>query len=260
MEVHTHTHTPRKKWTHYFWEFLMLFLAVFCGFLAENQREHYVEHQREKQYMITMLEDLNADMPLLDSTINDWNEVNKSIDSVTDAISFPVDKADMHKVYRHINQALNIFSFKYNDRTITQLKNSGGFRMIRNKKVANSIIAYDQFNNNAIVNITKINIQFCLNAAVLRSKVFSESIISEISKLYGYNVAPPSLNSRIDSLVKMNPVPLKPENEEIQLFEFKNSLIAQKRDYEMNVLWGYNQTRQKIQELIKLIREEYRLK
>ena len=30
MEVHAHTHTPRKKWTHYFWEFLMLFLAVFC--------------------------------------------------------------------------------------------------------------------------------------------------------------------------------------------------------------------------------------
>ena len=28
MEVHAHTHTPRKKWTHYFWEFLMLFLAV----------------------------------------------------------------------------------------------------------------------------------------------------------------------------------------------------------------------------------------
>ena len=34
MEVHAHTHTARKKWTHYFWEFLMLFLAVFCGFLG----------------------------------------------------------------------------------------------------------------------------------------------------------------------------------------------------------------------------------
>ena len=37
MEVHSHSHTPRKKClpagkagTHYFWEFLMLFLAVFC--------------------------------------------------------------------------------------------------------------------------------------------------------------------------------------------------------------------------------------
>ncbi len=30
MEVHHHSHTARKKWTHYFWEFLMLFLAMFC--------------------------------------------------------------------------------------------------------------------------------------------------------------------------------------------------------------------------------------
>src|SRR5687768_16040736 len=50
MEVHHHAHTAMKRWTHYFWEFLMLFLAVFAGFMAENQREHYVEHLREKQF------------------------------------------------------------------------------------------------------------------------------------------------------------------------------------------------------------------
>ena len=48
MEVHHHSHTPRKKWTHYFWEFLMLFLAVTLGFFVENQREHYIENLREK--------------------------------------------------------------------------------------------------------------------------------------------------------------------------------------------------------------------
>ena len=36
MEVHHHTHAShgKKNWKNYFWEFLMLFLAVFCGFLA----------------------------------------------------------------------------------------------------------------------------------------------------------------------------------------------------------------------------------
>jgi hypothetical protein len=48
MEVHAHTHTSRKKWTHYFWEFLMLFLAVFCGFLAEYKLEHVIEHSGKK--------------------------------------------------------------------------------------------------------------------------------------------------------------------------------------------------------------------
>ena len=61
MEVHAHSHTARKKWTHYFWEFLMLFLAVFAGFLAENQREHLVEHKREKEYMQSLIEDLQTD-------------------------------------------------------------------------------------------------------------------------------------------------------------------------------------------------------
>src|SRR5215210_6733179 len=46
MDVHHHTHTPRKKWTHYLFEFFMLFLAVFCGFIAENFREHIVENGR----------------------------------------------------------------------------------------------------------------------------------------------------------------------------------------------------------------------
>jgi hypothetical protein len=47
MEVHAPTHTARNKClpvrqagTHYFREFLMLFMAVSAGFLVENQREH----------------------------------------------------------------------------------------------------------------------------------------------------------------------------------------------------------------------------
>ncbi|MBK7679893.1 MAG: hypothetical protein IPJ29_10910 [Chitinophagaceae bacterium] len=61
MEVHAHTHTPRKKWTHYFWEFLMLFLAVFCGFLAEYQLEHKIEKEKGKQYIRSFYNDLKTD-------------------------------------------------------------------------------------------------------------------------------------------------------------------------------------------------------
>ena len=70
MEVHQHTHTPRKKWTHYFWEFFMLFLAVTLGFLVENQREHYVEHQREKQFMGTLVKDLELDVNGINSFVD----------------------------------------------------------------------------------------------------------------------------------------------------------------------------------------------
>src|SRR6476661_4911750 len=60
MEVHAHSHTERKKWHHYLWEFLMLFLAVFCGFLAENVREHMVEQQRSKELAGNLYKDLYA--------------------------------------------------------------------------------------------------------------------------------------------------------------------------------------------------------
>ena len=61
MEVHHHAHTARKKWTHYFWEFLMLFLAVFCGFLAEYQLEHKIEKEKGKQYIRSFYNDLKTD-------------------------------------------------------------------------------------------------------------------------------------------------------------------------------------------------------
>src|SRR5687767_13342288 len=61
MEVHTHTHTPRKKWNHYFWEFLMLFLAVFCGFLAEYQLEHKIERDRAKELSKSFYQELIND-------------------------------------------------------------------------------------------------------------------------------------------------------------------------------------------------------
>ena len=41
MEVHKHPHhvTHKKKWVEYVLEFVMLFFAVFLGFIAENIRE-----------------------------------------------------------------------------------------------------------------------------------------------------------------------------------------------------------------------------
>ena len=66
MEVHHHTHDPaaphhKKNWKSYFWEFLMLFLAVFCGFLAEYQLEHKIERDRAKELARSFYEELKND-------------------------------------------------------------------------------------------------------------------------------------------------------------------------------------------------------
>jgi len=258
MEAHHHAHHESKKWTNYLWEFLMLFLAVFCGFLAENQREHMLEHQREKQYMITMLEDLRSDTALLNTALNYWKQRNHSVDSLADAIRFPMTKTDLRKAYRHFNRALDYYSFKYNDRTISQLKNAGGFRLVRKINIANKIIAYDQFNNDAILNIAFQYNKFYENVVLLRNKAFVQETINKIHEKYQNEIPSDEANSWIDSMINKNTPPYSIADQTVFFFEFKNALLAFRKDFS-NMDWGYDHLLQMQVELIELISKEYRL-
>jgi hypothetical protein len=68
MEVHHHSHHP-KKWKEYITEFLMLFLAVSLGFLAENLREGYVEKERSHELVSSFIKDVELNVQFLDSLI-----------------------------------------------------------------------------------------------------------------------------------------------------------------------------------------------
>ena len=87
MEVHAHTHTARKRWTHYFWEFIMLFLAVFCGFLAEYQLEHKIEKERARKYMYDMVENLKYDTIRYNRNLVNNETIGMQLDSFRAAIS-----------------------------------------------------------------------------------------------------------------------------------------------------------------------------
>jgi hypothetical protein len=142
MEVHTHSHTARKKWTHYFWEFLMLFLAVFCGFLAEYQLEHKIEREKGKQYIQSVYEDLKEDTASLANTITTVSvliENLKSIATCHDAVlKNPGVTTCMLPLFK---SSRRIYTFNLTDRTIRQLT-SGGFRLLR-KQDADSIMKYE---------------------------------------------------------------------------------------------------------------------
>ena len=56
-----HIPTPREKNGHIISGSFLLFLAVFCGFLAENQREHSIEKQRAQKFAASIIEDLERD-------------------------------------------------------------------------------------------------------------------------------------------------------------------------------------------------------
>jgi hypothetical protein len=142
MEVHHHAHTERKKWTHYFWEFLMLFLAVFCGFLAEYQLEHKIEKDREKQYIRSFAEDLAADTSDINSQIALCAANVMAADSLVLLLTHPQKEkfaTDIYYFFRFIHRSR---PFTVNDRTIVQLRNAGGMRLVSNKTVSDSMVNY----------------------------------------------------------------------------------------------------------------------
>src|SRR3954462_6282708 len=61
MEVHHHPHVEKKNFKEYFLEFLMIFLAVTLGFFAESFREHLSDSVKEKEYIVSMIEDAKTD-------------------------------------------------------------------------------------------------------------------------------------------------------------------------------------------------------
>jgi len=143
MEVHHHSHTARKKWTHYFWEFLMLFLAVFCGFLAEYQLEHTIEHQREKQYIRSLIADLRSDQETLSEHILHLQTGLSRMDSVITILNTPsIIGSNAGNLYFLARIAPRLNPLSTSNRTFDQLKNSGNFRLIRDINTSNKIMAY----------------------------------------------------------------------------------------------------------------------
>jgi hypothetical protein len=145
MEVHHHSHTSRKKWTHYIWEFFMLFLAVTAGFFVENQREHYIEHKRAKQYIKSFVEDLKIDTARFSGTINFYKKLESQLVPLYSCYDSIIHGQNPTGALKNIFDATNGFpDLIYTDRTLQQLKNAGGLRLLEEED-ADSIIKYDAF-------------------------------------------------------------------------------------------------------------------
>jgi hypothetical protein len=150
MEVHHHAHHNhgKKTWKNYFWEFLMLFLAVFCGFLAEYYLEHRIERERGKQFVESFYEDLKADTAIISFCTTFDEEKIRTLSNLHNC--YNIVSADM----KNTSCLLDVIKasavnrpFVRTDRTLKQLANAGGFRLLKEED-ADSIISYDQLFNN----------------------------------------------------------------------------------------------------------------
>lgn len=121
----------------------MLFLAVFCGFLAENKREHIVEGHRAKEYAKSLLTDMRLDTGELRRGINVTRFTMSSIDSII-AISKRMSgtRTIPRSFYYYSKFISQSFRVDWSRATIDQLIQSGNLRYFRNKELVSLINDY----------------------------------------------------------------------------------------------------------------------
>ena len=249
MEVHHHSHTSRKKWTHYFWEFLMLFLAVFCGFLAENQREHMIEHQREKKYAQTLYEDLKVDTSLLNAAINERNFINPKIDSFRMLVhTKAIDEvpAGTWAYFGRFGTRNTIVSVQ--DATLQQLINSGGLRLFKKQNVADGIAQFDQSLRDMKETFAFQDLMYS-DMVKARNAIFDAWYLDEIMDLNAGS-------ERIDSFKKKS-FPLV-SNKKEDFINYAN--LCQLRSFNLKYSLARIETvARRAEKLLALLKEEYHL-
>jgi hypothetical protein len=148
MEVHHHPdiHHKKKHFKEYFLEFLMIFLAVTLGFFAESLREHFVDETRINEYMHEMLDNLQYDS--VRCALNYENNITaeKGLDSLSAEIKNATKgKINANALYYYAAEYFGSFHHAaFNNSAITELKNSGSFRLIKDKNITGEIYDYYQ--------------------------------------------------------------------------------------------------------------------
>ena len=255
MEVHAHSHTARKKWTHYFWEFIMLFLAVFCGFMAENIREHKVEHLRAKEFAKSLVQDLQNDTV----AINTQKKTAGIYIIITDSLlRLSQTRLEGHRATEFSFYTRFLYwtaPLSWNRTTFEQIKNSGSLRYFRNFQLLEKLMKYE-----ALVN--EIEGEFSNHQT--RGNMLLKLINGVIDPQLHHNLSKHQLLS-LDTMSKEtreNYFTIETtslENKRIEIRELLNMAIVQQRNLR------YNETRllkAKVlaNELISDFKKEYHLK
>jgi hypothetical protein len=259
MEVHAHTHSPRKKWTHYLWEFLMLFLAVFCGFLAENKREHIVEVHRAKEYAKSLLNDMKEDTAEINGGILQNRFMVKAFDSCIAIGKKNIDNPFVPGVFYYYSRfTTTAYSIDWNKSTLTQLIQSGNLRYFQNKELVNKINQYhslqgrigsnndqDYWSRNKILEIRSI---------LLTAKYYEFFVPLKIAiEMKGHLPDTP-----MDSLMQQQ-LSLKPGSAGI-MNEYLNHLMDRKWRNVRYIDELYPQALKMALEIIDMLKKEYHLK
>jgi len=147
MEVHHHTHHP-KKWKEYITEFIMLFAAVTLGFFAENVRENLSNREKEKEIVLTLKEELSKDTSELNFLINEYpNKINTWNDSLHYLVENKTIKGNEGLFIQAINNSTVWHYYSAGEVALSLTQSTESMNLIENNKLKKQLLEYRKNEN-----------------------------------------------------------------------------------------------------------------
>jgi hypothetical protein len=111
-------------------------------------REHFIEIKKEKQYVSSLLRDLETDTMRLCNLRNRFDTANRMADTLIRLLKSNERNLESCKIY-NLARTIPFYygAIESKDQTFQQLKSSGNLRLIHNTKIVDDIgLYYQQYN------------------------------------------------------------------------------------------------------------------
>ena len=200
MEVHHHSHHP-KKWKEYITEFVMLFLAVSLGFMAENIREHQIEKHREIAYLQNVHEDLKLDLINIDNVLISNTIRLQAMDTLFTIINN--NTITNEDVYYYIRNLALRATFESSHVGLDQIKSAGGLRMVKNPEIISGIQEYERALD-ALDKLENVRERTLEQARFKMAVVFEPSISYEMLVGQGQGIMRFNRPNKADAILQNN--------------------------------------------------------
>jgi len=195
----------RFRFKEHFLNFLMLFLAVLLGAVAENLREKHIQNTDEYEYLTSLVEDLSQDTARLNTCISSRMEKDVNAQKLISILS--IDKIENTKDIYYLTRLMTkVETFEGVDGTLNQLQFSGGFKVISNKKIVKEINDYLFIKKN-INELKKTEEEILIQLRLSSSKIVNANLFSKMldvnkNKDYKYFIKPLDKNEPLFSTKK----------------------------------------------------------
>jgi hypothetical protein len=254
MEVHHHTpHHGKKNWKTYFWEFVMLFLAITLGFFVENQREHYIENLRAKEFSKSLIQDLQNDIAAIQRHKKTATWYLALSDSLINLSQSRLEGRASARFCFYTRFMYWTASIVWNRATFEQIKNSGSLRYFKNQQLLEKLMKYEGIIND--INMEAYNRQVRGNLLVNNiNQIIEPAYHQKLSRYFLFSYDSISRET-IENLYPDNPESL--ENKRGEIRELLNMVVIQQRNLRNELTGDLPQAEEMANELIRDFKKEY---